>query len=206
MPARVSDTGRPDRTALSLTTAPLMKLRHTIFLPLLLFLLPALSLRADRTLRGKLRPATTAGTGKQTNTNTAIFDTIVSPTSEKVRLNGYDKPLNSRLESLFVTNSLKSDIIALKITLTYTDLRGRTLHKTTRLVKTDIPVGSTRRIQFQSWDTQNSFYYRHSRRPRTANVTPYDVSCQVDTCITIRLSPDLSTPQTSDTTTLKEKK
>ena len=141
---------------------------------LVLLLLTALPLRADRTLRGKLRPvagSTRGATVEKPDSAAAVFDTIPSPAPETVRLSGYDKPLGSRVESLFVSNRLDRDIIALEITLTYRDLQGRTLHE------------ATRRIQFPSWDTQNSFYYRHSRRPRTANVTPYDVTCTVRSCI-----------------------
>lgn len=151
-----------------------------------LLLLTAIPLRADRTLRGKLRPApgnTHVGAAEKPDSATTAFDTIVSPTPETVRLSGYDKPLGSRVESLFVSNRLDRDIIALEITLTYRDMQGRTLHETTRRVRADIPAAATRRIQFPSWDTQNSFYYRHSRRPRTANVTPYDVTCTVRSCI-----------------------
>lgn len=153
---------------------------------LVLLLLTALPLRADRTLRGKLRPvagSTRGATVEKPDSAAAVFDTIPSPAPETVRLSGYDKPLGSRVESLFVSNRLDRDIIALEITLTYRDLQGRTLHEATRRVRADIPAAATRRIQFPSWDTQNSFYYRHSRRPRTANVTPYDVTCTVRSCI-----------------------
>lgn len=158
---------------------------------LVLLLLTALPLRADRTLRGKLRPvagSTRGRTVEKPDSAVAVFDTIASPSPEAVRLSGYDKPLGSRVESLFVSNRLDRDIIALEITLTYRDLQGRTLHETTRLVRADIPAAATRRIQFPSWDTQTSFYYRHSRRPRTANVTPYDVTCTVRSCVTPPLS------------------
>ena len=69
-------------------------------------------------------------------------------------------------------------------------MQGRTLHQAVRRVRADIPSGTTRRIQFPSWDTQNSFYYRYSRRPRTANVTPYDVSCKVNSCVTLPMTTE----------------
>lgn len=161
---------------------------------IVLLLLTALPLRADKTLRGKLRSvagSTRGATVEKPDSAVAVFDTIASPSPEAVRLSGYDKPLGSRVESLFISNRLDRDIIALEITLTYRDLQGRTLHETTRLVRADIPAAATRRIQFPSWDTQNSFYYRHSRRPRTANVTPYDVTCAVRSCVSIHnLQPE----------------
>ncbi len=117
-------------------------------------------------------------------TTRSIFDTIHAPAPSEVRLSGYDKPLRSRVESLFVTNNLDREIFEIEITLTYTDMQGRTLHETTRKIRADIPSATTRHLQFPSWDTQQSFYYRHSRPPRLANVTPYDVTCKVKYCIT----------------------
>ncbi|MDE5989432.1 MAG: hypothetical protein K2F88_00410 [Duncaniella sp.] len=153
---------------------------------LMLTLVSVLPLMADRTLRGKLRTAATKTSPVNRTPPTLVFDTLRTPDAEKVRLSGYDKPLNSRIESLFVSNNTGSEICGIEITLVYSDLQGRTLHQAKRLIRADIPSGTTRRIQFSSWDTQNSFYYRHSRRPRTANVTPYDVTCTVNSCI---LSP-----------------
>ena len=161
--------------------------RLTVIAALLLpILLAALPLRADRTLRGRLRTDAAAMAGQPESDSARLrFDTIRTPRPEEVRLSGYDKPLASRVESLFVTNGLNRDICGLEIILTYTDLQGRTLHEATRRIRTDVPAGTTRRVQFPSWDTQNSFYYRHSRRPRTANVTPYDVTCRVTRYILI---------------------
>ena len=115
---------------------------------LALLLLTALPLRADRTLRGKLRPvagSTRGATVEKPDSAAAVFDTIPSPAPETVRLSGYDKPLGSRVESLFVSNRLDRDIIALEITLTYRDLQGRTLHEATRRMRADIPASSSRR-------------------------------------------------------------
>lgn len=172
----------------------------TLLLPILLAALP---LRADRTLRGRLRTDAAAMTGQPVADSTTLrFDTIMAPRAEDIKLSGYDKPLASRVESLFVTNVLNRDICSLEITLTYTDMQGRTLHEATRRVRADVPAGTTRRVQFPSWDTQNSFYYRLSRRPRTANVTPYDVTCRVVRCIL--LPADTSRTHTTHKQNLKD--
>lgn len=166
-----------------------MTLLRTLLI-MLLTLLPALPLRADKTLRGKLRTAATAKSDKEQSAAETAFDTICAPAADRVRLSGYDKPLGSRVESLFVSNNLGTGISEIEITLDYTDMQGRTLHQAVRRVRADIPSGTTRRIQFPSWDTQNSFYYRHSRRPRTANVTPYDVTCRVNSCVTLPMTTE----------------
>lgn len=152
---------------------------------LLLLLSAALTARADNTLRGKLKvdpriaTATSATPKTDTLTTAQRFDTLSSFARTDVRLSGYDKPLNSRKESLFVSNRLDRDITALKIRLVYKDTAGRTLHETEREIRADIPAGATRLVQFPSWDKQNSFFYVKGRRPRVANVTPFDVTCTV---------------------------
>lgn len=149
---------------------------------LLLLLSAALTARPDNTLRGKLKvdPRIATATPKTDTLATALrFDTLAPVARTDVRLSGYDKPLNSRKESLFVSNRLDRDIIALKIRLVYKDTARRTLHETEREIRADIPAGATRLVQFPSWDKQNSFFYVKGRRPRVANVTPFDVTCTV---------------------------
>lgn len=163
--------------------------RHTLLAltttTLLLLLSSALTARADNTLRGKLkvdpRIATTTSAASKTDTlaTTQRFDTLSPVARTDVRLSGYDKPLNSRKESLFVSNRLDRDITAIKIRLVYKDTAGRTLHETEREIRADIPAGATRLVQFPSWDKQNTFFYVKGRRPRVANVTPFDVTCTV---------------------------
>ena len=123
---------------------------------MLLTLLPALPLRADKTLRGKLRTAATAKSENVPPAAETAFDTICAPAADRVRLSGYDKPLGSRVESLFVSNSLGTGISEIEITLDYTDMQGRTLHQAVRRVRADIPSGTTRRIQFPSWESAHS--------------------------------------------------
>lgn len=149
-----------------------------IALPAIALLLSQ-SLSADRTLRGKLRPLPTATATDSTAQNTALYDTVRTVNRADLRLSGYDKTLNSRMESLFVSNRLQRDITELELLITYSDMKGRMLHKAVRRIRAIVPAGETRRIEFSSWDKQNTFYYHKGRAPRTKNVTPYKVSCEV---------------------------
>ncbi|MDE6121955.1 MAG: hypothetical protein K2F76_01830, partial [Duncaniella dubosii] len=108
---------------------------------------------AEKTLRGKLKVEKT-----QSNENDRqfAFDTITAVSQTDVRLSGYDKPLNSRKESLFISNNTEREITAVEIRMTYKDMQGRMFHETERLLRADIPAGATRRVEFPSWDTQNS--------------------------------------------------
>lgn len=158
--------------------------------PLISLLLAAASLLgafpalADRTLRGKLRPDRAAlRGGTPADSCILLYDTIRPVSPESVRLSGYDKPLASRSESLFVSNRLDREITEIELSLTYTDMRGRMLHEAVRRVRAVIPPGATRRVEFPSWDRQQSFYYHRGRKPRVADVTPYDVSCRVLSCV-----------------------
>lgn len=162
-------------------------LSHTAYIALLAasLLLTALPASADKTLRGRLKvdrgalQALTDSTARLTQR----FDTLRSVTPSAVRLSGYDKPLTSRTESIFVTNRLGGEITEIEIRLTYSDMSGRMLHETVRSVRTIIPAGETRRVEFPSWDRQQSFYYHRGRKPRTAGVSPYDVRCEVISCV-----------------------
>ncbi len=99
--------------------------------------------------------------------------------SSAIRFSGYDKPLRATKETVFVTNNSPLTICALSFTSQYVDTSGRQLHLVRRKINVDIPPGETRRIDYRSWDVQNSFYYIGSRRPRTSAI-PFD----------IRISPD----------------
>lgn len=146
----------------------------------IIILLTAPAVNGEKTLRGKLRPNPEMVTNKGGKVDRqAVFDTVRVTSQTDIRLSGYDKPLNSRKESLFVTNHLSRDITAIELRLNYTDMSDRQLHETTRIIRADIPAGATRRVDFQSWDKQNSFYYHRSRQPRSTNVTPFKVSCTV---------------------------
>lgn len=98
-------------------------------------------------------------------------------------LRGFHKPLRSRRESVFATNNTPNDVAALILDITYTDTKGRTLHRQKRTVALDLPKGETRRLDFPSWDRQQVFYYSRSPEPPRADGTPFDVRCRVESLI-----------------------
>ncbi len=120
-------------------------------------------------------------------TETASLDTLTDDSlTSNIILSGFDKPLRSTNETLFVRNMTGTDISGLVIELEYSDSKGRQLHKRTVTKACDIPAGETRQICFRSWDRQQSFHYRLSPRPRRADGTPFDVTCTVKAVIVNR--------------------
>ncbi len=109
----------------------------------------------------------------------AEYDTIAVGRDADIRLSGFDKPLRSNYETLFITNNLGDGLSGIVIELNYLDGEGRQLHKREVCVGCDVPVSETRQIRFRSWDRQQSFYYRLSARPRSSTAVPFDVRCRV---------------------------
>lgn len=95
-----------------------------------------------------------------------------------IRFYGFDKTVNSSVESFFISNELKSALSGLEVRITYTDMKGRQLHKRTVRIDTPIPAGETMRTDIKSWDTQKSFYYHKSVRPKR-QATPFDVKVEL---------------------------
>ena len=91
-----------------------------------------------------------------------------------IRFYGFDKTVGSNTESFFISNGLKEALYGLEIRLTYTDMKGRQLHRRTVSIDTSIPAGETLRTDIKSWDTQKSFYYHKSIKPKR-QATPFDV-------------------------------
>ncbi len=134
----------------------------------------ALSAAAQRTTRRGLH---VAGTPEAESGIKA--DTLHTPQPDSIKISGYDKPLRSSHETMFVTNTTGRHITGLRIQLDYYDTAGNILHSRQCDVAADIPPGTTRQIAIRSWDRQNSFFYRLSARPRKADATPYDVRCSI---------------------------
>lgn len=107
-------------------------------------------------------------------------DSFAIPDSADVLLYGYDKPLRSRTETVFIANNTEHDIKAVSITTQYLDSKGRQFHQSHRRIAVDIPAGETRKVDYPSWDKQQSFYYVGSKRPRSS-ASPYSVAQSVDT-------------------------
>lgn len=89
--------------------------------------------RRQRTTRGKVSGRNVAEPAK------AAVDSIIIPDSSEVLLYGYDKPLRSRQETVFVANNTLHDITALIFTTRYIDTKGRQFHQQSRRVRADIP-------------------------------------------------------------------
>ena len=139
---------------------------------------------AEKTSRGKLKPVRSLV--EPDKTDSVSCDTIFSPSDASVLLSGYDKPLHSSVESIFVSNRLDKEVSEITLRIVYTDTQGRQLHEVTRSLPASVPPGETRRLQFSSWDRQNTFYYVGGRKPRTANVSPYDVKCFVNKVVVLK--------------------
>lgn len=107
-------------------------------------------------------------------------DTIRFGYSDSIILAGYDKPLRSRHETMFVSNRSCRNITGLGLTLKYYDSHGRRLHSRSVSVAVDLKAADTRQISIPSWDRQQSFFYKLSTRPRKADATPYDVEIDID--------------------------
>lgn len=136
--------------------------------------------RRQRTTRGNVN-----GRAVRAEQAAILPDSAIVPDSAAILLFGYDKPLRSRRETVFVTNRTDFDINAVSVTTQYLDSKGRQFHETTRRVRADIPAGSTRKLDWPSWDTQQSFYYVGSKRSRVSG-TPYRVRQSVDTIFVSR--------------------
>lgn len=98
-----------------------------------------------------------------------------------VKIYGYDKTVNSSVETFFVTNETEDTIVAVALTIGYYDINGRQLHSRPEKIFTTIPPGATRKADIRSWDRQNSFRYSGSSKPSRKSATPYTVKISPDT-------------------------
>lgn len=132
------------------------------------------SLRADDTTRrGRLKPV--AGAFDSTREAPAPPDTLTLADGN-VTVGGYDKPLRSDRETMFLTNHTGATLAAVELEIVYTTADGRELHRRRVWARCGIPPGATRKIDLRSWDVQHSFYYLRGVTPRRNRVTPYDVA------------------------------
>lgn len=108
-------------------------------------------------------------------TDSLTFVEIIRPA---IRFYGFDKTATSNLESFFISNSLDSEISGMEIQITYFDMQGRQLHKRKVSIDCSIPAGETMRTDIKSWDTQKSFYYHKSVKPKR-QATPFTVKIEL---------------------------
>lgn len=118
-----------------------------------------------------------------TATDSAVCDTVTAP--ESVAMSGFDKPLRSTRETVFVTNHDTLTVRAVNFTATYTDMTGHQLHRASHEAVVDIPPGETRNVAVKSWDVQKAFYYYKNppSRPRTS-ATPFKVKIIINYILT----------------------
>lgn len=100
--------------------------------------------------------------------------TFIEKILPSIRFYGFDKTAGSSMESFFISNGLKENIKGMEIQITYFDMQGRQLHKRTVNIDCDIPAGETKRTDTKSWDTQKSFYFHQSVKPKR-QATPFTV-------------------------------
>lgn len=123
-------------------------------------------------------------------------DTITGQGAENVvKFSGYEKTLRATRETVFVTNLTDKDISGLEFTVTYYDTSSRQLHRRRVESSHTIPAGETRRLDFPSWDKQNSFYSSTGKAPRVAAI-PYTVTITEPKIFLVH-SPAQSSPDAS---------
>lgn len=117
---------------------------------------------------------------------------FVSRIIPSIRFYGFDKNVGSAMESFFITNNLDSTISGLNVRITYTDLKGRQLHRRDARLDCELPPHETIRTDIKSWDTQKSFYYHRSLKPKR-QATPFDVRIELLSIILSDKAPQSAT-------------
>lgn len=110
------------------------------------------------------------------------FCNLIQPA---IRFYGFDKTVGSSMESFFISNGLDDAISELEIDITYTDMKGRQLHRRSVKLDCSIPPKETMRTDIKSWDTQKSFYFHQSVKPKR-QATPFAVKIDL---LSVTLSP-----------------
>ncbi|MDE5794904.1 MAG: hypothetical protein K2I08_09315, partial [Muribaculaceae bacterium] len=95
-----------------------------------------------------------------------------------IRFYGFDKTVTSSMESFFISNALDSAITGMEIEITYFDMQGRQLHNRTVPLSGNVRDHETIRTDIKSWDTQKSFYYHKSAKPKR-QATPFNVKLRL---------------------------
>ncbi len=109
-------------------------------------------------------------------------DTIAFPGPDSVEVAGFEKTLRATKESMIVTNNTSHEITAIGLDITYLDMKGRMLHRTTRSIQLPegLPPGESRMVSIPAFDRQGLFYYHLSPKPRRATqATPFRVAVTV---------------------------
>ena len=142
---------------------------------ILAMLVAASAIATDKTTRKRLRRA-------EPMVESVVADTsrMVVVDSARVSFKGYDKPLRSSRETFFAVNVDTISVEGLYLTITYSDMQGRMLHRRSCSVEVSIPAGETRSVSLPTWDGQRAFYYYLSPRPQRASATAYKITMHLD--------------------------
>lgn len=109
---------------------------------------------------------------------------MLTPANDSITVSGYDKPLRSNQETLFVTNRSRSTLNMVSVTITYMSVNGEMLHRRSVNLSCLIPPGETRQIAFRAWDRQQAYYYHTTRvTPRSPKAIPYRAEISVNGAI-----------------------
>lgn len=137
-------------------------------------------IRTKHSVPKKTEKALAAEDAEQHKSISSYSDSIAFCDSIRpaIRFYGFDKTISNNNESFFISNGLKEALAGLEIQITYYDMKGRQLHRRTVGIDTKIPAGETLRTDIKSWDTQKSFYFHKSSKPRR-QATPFDVKIEL---------------------------
>ena len=152
-------------------------MRHGIIAAMIAAALMSADIAADtRTTRRNLK----ASGEKQVTADISRL----TPANDSITVNGYDKPLRSTRETLFVTNRSGSAVNMVSVTITYLSVNGEMFHRRSVNLSCHIPPGETRQIAFRAWDMQQAYYHHTTRvTPRSPKAIPYRAEITVDGAI-----------------------
>lgn len=94
---------------------------------------------------------------------------------DQVVFSGFDKTLRSSKESFFIINNTDRTLTGVTLYIDYRTPDGRQLTKRFLKLTCAIPPGETRKADIPTFDTQHSFYYADSERPKRGG-NPFTVT------------------------------
>lgn len=128
------------------------------------------------------RPGRAPGTERMSKAAKRVspYDTVRTPAADSIVVAGFEKTLRSNRESMYVSNRTSSPIEGLGIDITYLDMKGRMLHRSSHDISETVPAGETRLVDLLSFDRQGLYYYHLSPVPsRASRATPFQVKVAV---------------------------
>lgn len=147
-------------------------MRISLVIIALLMLIPATARKMRNTTRGRTIQRA------RTETLSLHRDTL---SIDSLHVTGYEKPLRSTRETMFVTNNHATDTLReVTLRITYNTMDGKMLHRRDVTVNVSVPPGERRMASTRSWDTHRVFHYHLNQPVRNlGQATPYTVSIQI---------------------------